>query len=217
MNAPSLRGKKILITAGPTWVPIDDVRVISNTSSGELGFLLAREAVSCGMRTDLFLGPATHADSPQGARVARFKYFDELLKLISRTLTRRRYDLILHCAAVSDYLMEPVEGKISSKNEQLILRLRPAPKLVDLMRRLNPGAFLVMFKLEGRVSDAVLLKRALEAKKRASADLVVANRFQDGRYRGFILGSSDVLARSESKAGLVRSLFKILKEKTANI
>jgi phosphopantothenoylcysteine synthetase/decarboxylase len=215
MKRHPLAGKKILITAGPTWVPIDDVRVISNTSSGEMGTLLAKEARACGMDVDVILGPVTYCESLKGMRVERFKYFDELLRLISSTLARKPYDVILHAAAVSDYLLKPVPGKISSANLQLILRLTPAPKLIDLMRRLNPKALLVMFKLEGEVTDAVLLKRALEAMKKASADLVVANRFEGGHYRGFILGSRNILARSASKRALAALLFKILREKMA--
>jgi len=72
-----------------------------------------------------------------------------------------------------------------------------------------------MFKLEGKVTDAVLLKRSLEAMKKASADLVIANRFEGGHYRGFILGSKNILAKSASKRALAASLFKILKEKMA--
>jgi len=215
MKRDALAGKKILITAGPTWVPIDDVRVISNTSSGEMGVLLAREARACGMDVDVILGPVTYGFCLKGVRVARFKYFDELLKQVSATLARRSYDIILHAAAVSDYLLKPVPGKISSANPQLILRLTPAPKLIDVMRRLNPKAFLVMFKLEGKVTDAVLLKRSLEAMKKAAADLVIANRFEGGHYRGFILGSKNILAKSASKRALAASLFKILKEKMA--
>ena len=81
------------------------------------------------------------------------------------------------------------------------------------MRRLNPDAYLVMFKLEGRVSDAVLLKRALEGMKKAGADLAVANRFVKGHYRGFILGSRDILAKTTSKKALSLSLFRILEAK----
>ncbi|MDD2865740.1 MAG: phosphopantothenoylcysteine decarboxylase [Candidatus Omnitrophica bacterium] len=215
MKRHPLAGKKILITAGPTWVPIDDVRVISNTSSGEMGTLLAKEARACGMDVDVVLGPVTYREPLKAMRVERFKYFDELLRLISSMLARKSYDVILHAAAVSDYLLKPVAGKISSASPQLILRLTPAPKLIDLMRRLNPKAFLVMFKLEGEVTDAVLLKRALEAMKKASADLVIANRFEGGHYRGFVLGSRNILARSASKRALAASLFKILKEKMA--
>ncbi|QAT17099.1 phosphopantothenoylcysteine decarboxylase / Phosphopantothenoylcysteine synthetase [Candidatus Velamenicoccus archaeovorus] len=215
MKGHALAGKKILITAGPTWVPIDDVRVISNTSSGEMGTLLAKEAQACGMDVDVILGPVTYRDPLKGVRVERFKYFDELLRHVSATLARRQYDIILHAAAVSDYLLKPVPGKISSANPQLILRLTSAPKLIDVMRRLNPKAFLVMFKLEGKVTDAVLLKRSLEAMKKASADLVIANRFEGGHYRGFILGSKNILAKSASKQALAASLFKILKEKMA--
>ena len=108
MKRYPLAGKKILITAGPTWVPIDDVRVISNISSGEMGTLLAKEARACGMDVDLILGPVTYSEPLKGVRVTRFKYFDELLKLVSSTLARKPYDVILHAAAVSDYLLKPV-------------------------------------------------------------------------------------------------------------
>ncbi len=210
----NLKNKKILITAGPTWVPIDDVRVISNISSGELGLLLAKNAITCGAKVDLFLGPVSRPILlGKNIRLKRFTYFNELMKMVTETLKYRKYDIILHCAAVSDYLAKEVSGKISSERNELVLRLARAPKIVDTIRKLNPDAFLVMFKLEGAVTDAVLLKRALEAMKRVGADLVIANRFINNKYRGFVLGSNDILARSVSKKALAANLFKILEEK----
>lgn len=210
----SLKNKKILITAGPTWVPIDDVRVISNVSSGELGTLLAKSAVASGAKVDFFLGPVNRPlELDKKIKLVRFTYFHELLRFVTRALKSKKYDVIVHCAAVSDYWTKPRKGKISSDSSELILRLKRAPKIVDIMRRLNPEAFLVMFKLEGEVSDAVLLKRALEAMKRAGADLVIANRFVGKSYRGFILGARDILARTVSKKALASKLFSIIKER----
>lgn len=209
-----LKGKKILITAGPTWVPIDDVRVISNVSSGELGLLLAKTAASCRAKVDLFLGPVSRPVLlDKNIKLTRFTYFNDLLGLVVAALKTKKYDIILHCAAVSDYLAKEVRGKISSEQNQLVLRLARAPKIVDIIRDLNPDAFLVMFKLEANVSDAVLLKRALEAMKRSGADLVIANRFVNNKYRGFILGSNDILAKTVSKPLLAKKLFKILGKK----
>lgn len=212
-----LAGKKILITAGPTWVAIDDVRVISNISSGELGALLVREAERNGMHVDLFLGPATALFSfGKKTRLKRFRYFEDLLGLVQEETSRKKYDIILHAAAVSDYFLEPVRGKISSLSESLVLKMRRAPKIIQIMRRQNPGAFLVMFKLESLVTDAVLLKRAMEAMRKIGADLVVANRFAVlGRYRGFILGSKNILSRTTSKRALARDLMRIIKEKVS--
>jgi phosphopantothenoylcysteine decarboxylase/phosphopantothenate--cysteine ligase len=209
-----LKGKKILVTAGPTWVALDDVRVISNVSSGELGMLLAKQAAACGARVDFFLGPVSRPWSgDRKIKIVRFAYFHELLRLVKRALKSKRYDVIIHSAAVSDYWTKPRQGKISSDSTELVLKLKRAPKIVDIMRDLNPEAFLVMFKLEGGVSDVVLLKRALEAMKRAGADLVVANRFVGKKYRGFILGARDVLAKTVSKKALAQKLFSVLKER----
>ncbi len=209
-----LKNKKTLITAGPTWVPIDNVRVISNVSSGELGLLLADNAAKFGSDVDLFLGPvARPVELGKKVKVTRFTYFNELLNGVVGAVRRKKYDVILHCAAVSDYLADRVKGKISSDNKELLLRLRRAPKIIDLIRKYNPDALLVMFKLEGAVTDAVLLKRALEAMKKVGADLVVANRFVGKNYRGFILGSKNILAKTVSKKVLAVELFKILENK----
>lgn len=213
MKNSFLKNKRILITAGPTWVPIDDVRVISNISSGELGVLLAEEARAHGSQVDLFLGPVGRVCSREHFRITRFRYFNEFLDLVQRELKKRKYDIILHGAAVSDYLVKRFEGKISSKRYDLSLKLSRAPKIIDIIRRLNPEAFLVMFKLEVGVTDSVLLKRALEAMKRSGADLAVANTFDDGKYKGFIVGSNQLLAKTRSKPQLASALLKILKEK----
>jgi phosphopantothenoylcysteine synthetase/decarboxylase len=209
----SLRGKSILITAGPTLVPIDDVRVISNISSGTLGILLAKDALRCGLKVDLFLGPVGEARLKRSIRVARFRYFSELSDLVRESLKTKKYDIILHAAAVSDYLCKSVKGKISSQKKNLFLKLRRAPKIIELTRRLAPESYLVFFKLEGRLTRAVLLKRALSAMKRVGADLAVANSFKEGGYRGFILSSKGILAKASSKKALSSSLFRILKIK----
>jgi len=219
----SLKNKKILITAGPTWVPIDDVRVISNTSSGELGLLLAREALKYKAKVDLFLGPVPQAVLlNKNIRISRFEYFSELMDMVVLALRSKKYDYIFHCAAVSDYVTKKISGKISSENNELVVRLKRAPKIIDMIRKMNPDAFLVMFKLEGAVKDPVLLKRALEAMNKVGADLVVANRFlsfkrrskvsvrEDKRYRGFILGPCGIFARALSRKALAVELLKLI-------
>ncbi len=222
----SLKNKKILITAGPTWVPIDDVRVISNTSSGELGLLLAREAAKYKAKVDLFLGPVPQVVLlNKNIRVSRFTYFGELLDLVVSALKSDKYDYIFHCAAVSDYLTKKISGKISSENNELVLRLKRAPKIINLMRKMNPGAFLVMFKLEGVAKDTLLLRRAIDAMNKVGADLVVANRFltlkrkswgsagEDKRYRGFILDSREIFFRASSRRALSKELFRVINMK----
>ncbi|HQP91408.1 MAG TPA: phosphopantothenoylcysteine decarboxylase [Candidatus Omnitrophota bacterium] len=209
-----LKNKRILITAGPTWVPIDDVRVISNISSGEMGLLLTRQALRSGARVDLLLGPVLKK-TPVSKKINlfRFTYFDELFCLVRSLIKKNKYDCVLHCAAVSDYITEKKEGKISSQKKGLTLRLKRAPKIIEVIRKGCPRAFLVMFKLEDGVTDAVLLKRSLEAMRKSKADLVVANMFENGGYRGYVLGASKVPAKPLTKKEVAKQLFEILKEK----
>jgi phosphopantothenoylcysteine synthetase/decarboxylase len=122
-------------------------------------------------------------------------------------LSRRRYDIIFHAAAVSDFLPARRRGKIPSGRDIVELRLRRAPKLVTIIRRLAPKACLVIFKLECGVTDAVLKARALAACRRAGADYVVANTFRAGRYHAFVLDRKGVQGRCATKPKLVSLLF----------
>ncbi len=214
MTGLRLRGKRILVTAGPTWVGVDPVRVLSNISTGEMGVAIAREAARRGAAVDLCLGPVG-IEAPVRARLFRFTYFSELQQLLDERLRTTRYDAIVHAAAVSDYLVNGASGKIASDKAVLTLRLTPAPKLIDRIRRAAPRAVLVMFKLEAGVSDAVLLRRALFGMRRSGADLVVANRFEGPAYRGFVLGEGrPVLCRSRREAA--RRLMTVIAERIAS-
>ncbi len=213
--AVSLKNKRVLITAGPTWSAIDDVRVISNISTGLMGVLLARAVRRAGASVDLFLGPVGDVALPRGVRVKRFFYFSELKEMLETSLGRRRYDILLHAAAVSDYIAAGVKGKIRSDKDTLRLTLRRAPKLIRSMRRLNPGARLVMFKLESAVSSRELLRRGRAALREYRADLAVANAVSGRRgYKGFILDAEQVRAAASSRAQLVRRLVRLLSEES---
>lgn len=209
----ALRGKRVLITAGPTWVPIDSVRVISNISTGEMGLLLAKEAARSGAIVDLCLGPIGSFDLGKKIHVFRFTYFTELFDLIKRGLKKKKYDVILHAAAVSDYLTHARRGKISSKKNRLVLKLERAPKIIKAIRQLNPKTYLVMFKFETGVSDSLLIKRAQIAMLQVKADMVIANTIKDGKYKGYILNGSGLISKSNSREGLSQRLIEVLRKK----
>ena len=82
-----LKKKRVLITAGPTWVPVDSVRVISNTASGETGILLARQLRRIGAKPTLILGPGHDCCIDKNLNLKRFRFFDELKKIITREHT----------------------------------------------------------------------------------------------------------------------------------
>jgi len=212
MNKPrSLNNKRILITAGPTWVSVDSVRILSNVSTGELGILLAKQAKQQGMKVDLLLGPVGRIDLDKGINLYRFRFFSELDSLVKRILNRKNYDVILHAAAVSDFLPLNKNGKISSKKRILSLKFKQAPKIISTIRRLQKRSFLVIFKLEVGIRDSQLLKRSHLALKNSGADLVVANTIKDGKYKGYILDSSNMaFSVCNTRKQLSKNLFKIL-------
>lgn len=188
----ALKNRRILIIAGPTWVPLDDVRIITNIATGETGVLLAEEAKKTDAVVTLIKGPISFAD---------------LRKKIRRELAKKNYDFIIHNAAVADFAPQPVKGKISSA-KPYNLKLRPLPKISRDIRRLAPEAKLVIFKLETRVADRILLKRARKAMHQVEADLVVANRINP--YRAFIVDREGGTVFIKSKIELARKLLKLL-------
>lgn len=169
---------KILITAGPTWVPIDKVRVISNISSGRTGIEITKEALRRGVKTTLLLGPITENFNlkNKNLKILRFKYFDELYDLIKKEVSSKKYDAIIHLAAVSDYKVKKVSAaKIASGKNKLKLEFVPTPKIVSLIKKYDSDIFLVQFKLEVDASKPKLIQTAYKELIKNNADLVVAN------------------------------------------
>lgn len=204
----NLKNKKILITAGPTWVPVDSVRVISNIATGETGILLAKEANKSGARVTLLLGPVGAVSLAKKINLIRFKYFNELRKLVREKLKSEKFDFIIHSAAVSDFRPKRLNsGKIDSSKRHS-LKLVPLPKIIDDMRRLAPLAKLVMFKLETDISDEALIKRAERSRQEAGADFAVANKLNP--YRAFVIAGKDKTLSVKSKIEIAKKIFKII-------
>lgn len=179
---------RVLITSGPTWVKIDEVRVITNIFTGRTGLYLAKEFKKKGHRVTMLINPHCIDRLPSNIKVKKFKYFEELKSALELELNAKRYDLIIHSAAVSDYrLRNPFKGKIPSGEPSLILRLTRVPKLIKIIRRLAQDSFLVQFKLE--VERKHLLERAFRSLKYNNADLVIAHSLSDLklRYKSFII------------------------------
>lgn len=165
-----LVGRKVLVIAGATEEPIDDVRVISNRSSGETGVELARAAHERGASVDLWMGRCNTA-LPEHIQTVRFSSFSDLSKL----LKGRRFDIVFFPAAVSDYSPAKMPGKISSTDRSLTLVLRRNPKLIDGIR----ARLVVGFKAQARVDDQELVKDALALIRRSKCHLVVANKVEN--------------------------------------
>jgi len=208
MRSFNLKRKKILITAGPTWVPIDKVRVISNIASGETGIRLAQEALRRGAKPTLLLGPVGSVQLPSGICLKRFSYFNELARLVRRELTQKRYDIVIHSAAVSDYQpKKKFYKKLRSTIENFTLEFETTTKIADKIKRYDPKVVLVIFKLELNMAPAQMMRRARKTMQESGADLCVLNTFSRRfAYRAYIIDGRRTLCSVRSKEALVECL-----------
>jgi phosphopantothenoylcysteine decarboxylase/phosphopantothenate--cysteine ligase len=155
-----LWGKKVLITSGPTYEPIDDVRFIGNRSSGKMGAALAQAALLMGADVTVIAGPST-AVYPRNAVLLKVRTAQEMLDAAKRE--SEGVDLFIGAAAVADYRVEkPVEGKIRRSGESLKLELVPNPDVIAELAKL--GARTIGFAAEPSL-DLSAAKEKLARKK----------------------------------------------------
>jgi len=195
---------RVVVTAGPTREYIDDVRFISNASSGLMGVELAREAVRRGFEVTLLLGPSC-IRVPRGVRVINVVSSDEMTDAALKEL-KVGCDILVSAAAIGDFTpARKVRGKISSSGG-FTLELKPTRKLIREVRRMFPETMIVAYKAVwggGRKAIISSAKRLLDC-----ADLVVANDiskdvFGAGRTKLYVVGAgscTDIPRWEKSKA-----------------
>ena len=143
-----LEGKKIMITAGPTYEKIDPVRFIGNYSSGKMGFALAEECAAKGAEVTLIAGPVALSTKQQGIRRIDVESCEEMYNAAVEAFAES--DAAILCAAVADFRPEHTEDKkIKREKDDLVLRLMPTHDIAaELGRRKKSGQKLVGFALE---------------------------------------------------------------------
>src|SRR3954469_1124975 len=167
-----LRGRRVIVTAGPTFEDLDPVRFIGNRSSGRMGFAIAAEAVQRGAQVTLVAGP-TSVEPPPGVDVIRVRRAAEMHAAVMERAPAAA--AVIMAAAVADYTPERVsEQKVRKGADSMTLVLKRTPDiLADLgaMRRGEAGPVLVGFAAE--TEDVVA--RATDKLRDKRADLIVAN------------------------------------------
>lgn len=204
---------RVLLTAGGTREPIDDVRVIANTSTGRLGARLAEAFDGAGHEVTLLHGEGAAQPLARASR-RQFGSSADLAALLRQEAGSA--DVIVHAAAVSDYLPERVDGKLGSDADELLLRLVRAPKLIDELRALAPQALIVGFKLSAGRSEVEREGIAVALLRRARLDLVVSNevgRLGEDDHEGLIFGEQGLLRRAAGKRALAEELVEAVAER----
>lgn len=174
-SASELKGRKALVTAGPTYEAIDPVRFIGNHSSGKMGIALAKELQARGAEVTLVLGPGSAAFDETGLHLQRVTSAHEMLEACQNVFDK--VDLAIMAAAVADYTpVEKAAQKIKKNADGLQLELkRTTDILMTLGKRKRKDQVLVGFALETE-NELANAKAKLEKK---NADMIVLNSLND--------------------------------------
>ena len=180
----------VIITGGPSSEPIDEVRLITNRSTGELGLILAQAFWKRGHQVSLFLGRLSQYRHPQAA------YFDrneDLERMLGEVKERQFVNVMLHAAALADFQVKAVRAgdddlgqkKIGSEHQSLSLHLTPKAKVIAGLRAYFSNAFIVGWKLEVEGSRDDLIQEATRQLEKNRTDACVINGRAFGEGFGF--------------------------------
>lgn len=202
-----LAGRKVLITAGPTYEAIDAVRGITNRSSGKMGYAIAQAALELGAEVTLVSGPTALA-KPNGAQVVGVTSAAEMFEAVKRQVADS--DIFIGVAAVADYrVAQPSEQKIKKSDARLTLELIPNPDILAYVANLPKPPFCVGFAAESEE----LREHATAKRKKKNIPLLAANLAQnaigcdDNELVLFDDAGEHVLPRTD-KLTLARSLLR---------
>lgn len=220
----------ILITSGGTSEKIDQVRSITNHSTGQLGKIISETFLTKGDHVTLVMTPkATRPESHPNLTVILVENVASLLKTIEPLV--HTHDVLIHAMAVSDY--SPVymtdfdsvatssnlteflhktnsESKISSQDDVQVLFLKKTPKIISLVKKWNPDIRLIGFKLLVDVADEELLETARASLIKNQAELIVANdltEISNQEHKAYLVGSNTII-QAHSKKEIAQLLYQ---------
>jgi len=188
LSPKPLSGKRVLITCGSTREPIDPVRFISNHSSGEMGFALARVSRWMGAKVKVIAGFTT-AEEPPEIQVEKVSTAEEMLNAVLSELSSA--DVVIMNAAVSDYRPKEVASGKMKKKDMLTLELEKTPDILKTVGERKGDRFVVGFALESED----LLQGGKEKLKEKGADMIVANPLDvmgAKHHRGYLITDEKV-------------------------
>lgn len=168
---------RAIVTCGPSYEPIDEVRRITNFSTGELGVLLSNRLARAGVAVTCLGGVAAPRTwALDGAEYVPFSTNDDLLTRLTAIPKRHEITAVFHAAALADFRVGRAgnERKLSSRAGALTLTLIPATKLIGRLRELFPQAWIVGWKyeLDGTPEDAIAKARRQLAENRTDVSIV---------------------------------------------
>lgn len=215
---------RILITAGGTQEPLDEVRFLTNFSTGKTGAILTETWTAAGHQVTHLCGRAAIAPAPS-FKLLRYGSFADLESELQALLGSEPFDLVVHAAAVSDYSIKEIRagdrtyqpgvtGKIDSSAEELVLKLRRNHKIVDRLRGYAAGhPVIVGFKLTNTPDQAQREQAIFKLSLNPAIDFVVHNDYSEilesGQQPFSIYQQQNLLERCNSASELAKALVKL--------
>ena len=232
--------KKIIITAGGTSEKIDNVRKITNSSSGKLGMTIANHFLNENDDLIIYYVCSKNSLKPTDEKVKIIEIDGtmDLKNKIENLLLNEKIDYFIHSMAISDYMtdyvttlerikesvkntnnideafsnIEIIKGsKISSYENNLVIVLKPTPKIISIIKDLSPSTYLVGFKLLDGVSKEELIEVAKKLRDKNKCDLVVANdlsSIRNGNHIAYIIDKNNNIEESIGKDDIAKKLVR---------
>lgn len=171
LREQDLTRKRILVIGGASAEAVDEIRVLTNRSTGKMGVALAKTAFERGAEVELWLGWSKEK-TPAYIKVKRFESVTDLLEMI-KDVDIKRFDTFIVCAALANYIPRKYGGKIPSGKKSLTIEFEEAPSVIAAIKQKHPDAMVVAFKAEEKKNT--LLKKATMFLKHNEVDILVAN------------------------------------------
>lgn len=231
---------KVLITAGGTIEDIDDVRCISNHSTGRLGSLIADAFTSAGYEVT-YLCSETALLPKKQAQIIKIRNTKQLLNTLCGLLKNTEFGCVVHSMAVSDFVPagfatadevydtikgsiekkeflrvmdKPNESKISSDASETLLLLKRSPKVIDKIKQIQPETMLVGFKLLSNVPEEKLVSAANKLINRSGCDIVLANDLSGilgDNHKAMLIDRNGILERFNTKSEIAAGILNHFK------
>lgn len=215
ISSSALKGIPILVTGGPTPVPIDNIRRITNRFRGTLSIKITEELYLRGAEVQLILG--TGGDTPPPYLPCKIaQTYEDYAQLVLGQLQEMPYVFGVFSAAVADYQPEQVlPGKIPSGSALQFLKLVPTGKVIERVRAGFPDLYMVSFKYQENVSHEELIEIA-QGRLKQGYNAVVANRGEEtgaqGEQVAYWVSENQVPVKMMGKEGIARAIADRLEE-----
>ena len=190
-SSERLKEKKFLITGGATREYLDDVRFLSNPSTGSSALHIAEALIKQGAQVLLVLGEGNTLDIERIAVPTKLvRSTQDMYETVKEELSNGYHGFIA-VAAVSDYKPQYQSGKISSRQTGLTIDLEPTVKIVENIRKNFPNLYMVAYKAEVGVTEEALIQRGEELLERYQLDIVCANWVGEAE-KGFVSKTNEL-------------------------